>query len=76
MQSYIVRRVGVLVTVFFGASIVIFFVMRVIPGDPAQIILGTEADLDVLERMREKLGLNRPLVMQYLDWLRDIFKGE
>jgi peptide/nickel transport system permease protein len=56
-------------------SIIIFLVMRVIPGDPAQIILGTEADLATLERVREKLGLNRPLLVQYLDWLKGILKG-
>lgn len=76
MQGYLLRRVGVLVVTFFFISVIIFLVMRVIPGDPAQIIVGTEANPEILARVRERLGLNRPISAQYLDWLRGIFTGD
>ncbi|HIC95463.1 TPA: ABC transporter permease, partial [Candidatus Bipolaricaulota bacterium] len=44
--------------------------------DPAQIILGTEANPEILAQVRERLGLNRPLLAQYLDWLKGIFTGD
>ncbi|MEM2960423.1 MAG: ABC transporter permease [Candidatus Bathyarchaeia archaeon] len=75
MRAYIIRRLVSLIIVLCLISIVIFLIMRVIPGDPAQIILGTEASLENLERVREKLGLNRPLLVQYLDWLKGIWTG-
>jgi len=76
MQAYIIRRLGTLVVTLLLVSIIIFLVIHVIPGDPAQIILGTEANPDTLERVREKLGLNRPLSVQYLDWLKGVLIGD
>lgn len=76
MQAYIIRRLGALVLTLLLVSIGIFLVMHAIPGDPAQIILGTEASPVVLERLREKLGLNRPLLVQYLDWLEGVLTGD
>ncbi|MGQ9602429.1 MAG: ABC transporter permease, partial [Candidatus Bipolaricaulia bacterium] len=76
MQAYVLRRLGVLVITLLLISIIIFLVMRVIPGDPAQIILGTEANPETLARVRERLGLDRPLLVQYLDWLRGLFTGD
>ncbi len=76
MWAYIVRRVGALFVTLFVVSIVIFVVMRVIPGDPAQIILGTEADPDLLQRTRAALGLDQPLYVQYVDWVSGIPLGD
>ncbi|MEM3647268.1 MAG: ABC transporter permease, partial [Thermofilum sp.] len=76
MRAYILRRLGALVLTFFLLSIIIFLVMRVIPGDPAQIILGTEADPELLAKLRDKLGLNRPLPVQYAEWLKGIVIGD
>jgi len=59
----------------FLVSLIIFVVIRVMPGDPAQIILGTEATPAVLERLRDKLGLNEPMIVQYLDWLEGALTG-
>lgn len=76
MYGYIVRRLAALVLTLLLVSISIFIVMRVLPGDPAQIILGTQATEDSLEQVREKLGLNQPLIHQYLDWLKGAVTGD
>lgn len=75
MTEYLARRLILYLPTLIGVSIVIFTIMRVIPGDPALIILGgggegvsnvTEADL---QRVREHLGLDKPLPVQYVDWV-------
>ncbi len=72
MFAYLVRRfITLLVTLLFS-SILIFVVINIIPGDPAQIILGTEATLETLARVRAKLGLDRPAVVRYIEWLKNI----
>ncbi|MCR4404268.1 MAG: ABC transporter permease [Candidatus Acetothermia bacterium] len=76
MRAYILRRLGALVLTLLLISIIVFLVMRVLPGDPAQIILGTEADPALLAQMREKLGLNRPLPVQYGEWLKGVLTGD
>jgi peptide/nickel transport system permease protein len=76
MGAYIIRRVSTLLITLLLVSFIVFVVVRVIPGDPAQIILGTEATPAVLERLREMLGLNKPLVVQYLDWLGGVLTGD
>ena len=64
-----------------GVSIAIFIILRVIPGDIASIILGGPSgegaySLEELEELRERLGLNRPIVIQYLDWAWDMLRGD
>jgi len=72
MIAYTIRRFITLVVTLFLVSILIFAVINIIPGDPAQIILGTEATPETLARVRAKLGLDRPAVERYLDWLKNI----
>ena len=57
-------------------SVLIFVVVRVLPGDPALIIMGTEGSPEAAERLREALGLNRPLLVQYADWLARAVRGD
>ena len=69
MSTYIARRLIFSVFVLWGALTVVFLAVRAVPGDPAQMMLGpnaTAADVDVL---REKLGLNRPLIVQYVAYM-------
>ena len=76
MTTYIVRRLFATIPVLFLISAITFFTIRLLPGDPALAILGPEADYNLVEALREELGLNRPVVVQYLDWMYHAFQGE
>ena len=68
MQRYIVRRVAALAGTLVFVSLLVFAVVRVLPGDPALIMLGIEASPDAVAKLREGLGLNRPVPVQYAEW--------
>jgi len=70
------RRVPSLLLTLLLISLVTFVVVQVVPGDPAQLILGTEAPLEALADLRVQLGLDRPLVVQYLSWLGGVLRGD
>ena len=76
MTTYIIRRLIATIPVLFLISAITFFTIRLLPGDPALAILGPEADYNLVEALREELGLNRPVVVQYLDWMYHAFQGE
>jgi ABC-type dipeptide/oligopeptide/nickel transport system permease component len=77
MLQYTARRVGALVFLAIGISIIAFGILRLIPGDPAQAILGTSGTSKAeLARLDAQLGLDRPLVVQYLSWVGDALKGD
>ncbi|PYM34353.1 MAG: hypothetical protein DME15_09060 [Candidatus Rokuibacteriota bacterium] len=76
MRRYVLRRVATLVATLFFVSALVFVVIRVLPGDPALIIMGTEGSPEAVARLREALGLNRPLAVQYGDWLRRALAGD
>ena len=63
------RRVAAFVATLFFVSVLVFVVIRVLPGDPALVIMGAEGSPEAAARLREALGLNRPLVVQYVEWL-------
>lgn len=63
------RRTGVFLLSLTLASIAVFLFMSVLPGDPAQIALGLNAEPEAVARMREQFGTHRPLVVQYADWV-------
>lgn len=65
-----------LIPVLFGVSIFIFLMMRVVPGDVAQTILGTDATPEALETLREQFGLNKPYIEQYLSWIGGVITGD
>lgn len=76
MQAYIIRRVWLGILTAFLVSLFVFAILRIAPGDVALAILGsdegaifTQEDID---RLRDQLGLNRPLPVQYLTWMRDM----
>lgn len=73
---YVVRRVGVFLISVIVASALVFSVMSILPGDPAQVMLGTRATPAAVEALRTELGLNRPLPVQYLDWLAGVLRGD
>lgn len=76
MQRYVVRRVGALAVTLFFVSLLVFVVVRVLPGDPALIILGLEANADSVARVRQALGLDRPVPVQYVQWVGHALRGD
>jgi peptide/nickel transport system permease protein len=62
--------------VLFGISVLVFLLVHLIPGDVAQILLGTQATDQQIETLRRTFGLDRPLPLQYLDWLSHILRGD
>lgn len=76
MIAYLVRRLAGLVVLLWGISILVFLMVRLIPGDPATAILGQSAtDPAIVARLRSQLGLDRPLFVQYMDWARGVLTG-
>lgn len=76
LSRYAVRRLVLLVATLFGASVITFGLTNVLPGDVAVMILGTRANNEQLEILRQQLGLNRPLYVQYFDWIAGVLQGD
>ncbi len=72
LGPFILRRLGLSIFVLFGLSMLIFLIARVVPGDPARMALGPRTPVDVVERLRHEMYLDKPLPQQYALWLRDI----
>jgi len=76
LQRYVVRRVAALAVTLFFVSLLIFVVVRVLPGDPALIILGLEASPETVARVRHALGLDQPIPVQYARWVGQALRGD
>ncbi len=76
MGQYILRRLLALIPVLIGVSIVVFALIRMIPGDPVITMLGERARAEDVERVREELGFNRPIYIQYVEWMGRILQGD
>ena len=76
MLAYIIRRIFLLIPTLLGISIIIFLMMHITPGDPAELLLGERATEPALEALREHLGLNEPLHVQYGMFLKRLAKGD
>lgn len=74
--DYLIQRALQSVPVIFGLSVLIFFISRVIPGDPVRLALGPEASEQQVAALRAEMGLNQPLPMQYVDWLVGVLQGD
>lgn len=74
--SYVARRLLLLVPVAFAASLLIFALIRIVPGDPVRTMLGMEATPEAVETAREQLGFNQPIVQQYLHWMGGVLRGD
>lgn len=75
MLKYIFKRIALLIPVLIGVSIMVFVVMHIFTSDPASIILGQHATADQIAKLRQTLGLNDPLYMQYWHFLKDALGG-
>lgn len=77
MLRYVGGRLAAIITLAFGISILVFLMIRLIPGDPVIALLGTQAgDAELIGRLRQQLGLNESLLQQYLIWLNNVFHGD
>ena len=71
-MKVIISRILSSLPVLFIVSVMVFMMLQLLPGDPATVILGQEATPEAIEEMREKLGLNKPLLQQYLSWMGNV----
>lgn len=76
MLVYLARRLGIFVLTLIGASILVFLVLSVLPGDPARSILGTQASPEAVRQLRQELGLDRPLWQRYGAWAYGLLQGD
>src|SRR5919197_3804966 len=78
MRTYILRRIVLMIPTLLGAVTLIFLIMRLLPGDVALYILGSDEssqmNQEALQRIRSELGLDKPLIVQYLDWIWDALR--
>jgi peptide/nickel transport system permease protein len=76
MLRYIVRRLLLLVPILLGVSILIFFWIRALPGDPATALLGERSSPELIRQYKERYGLDRPIPVQYWDYLKVTVHGD
>ena len=76
MGRYVARRLLETIPLMVIISIVVFMFIHLIPGDPAKTLAGVEAPLEEVEAIREELGLNDPLIVQYVNWVKDALRGD
>ncbi|NMP09326.1 ABC transporter permease [Paenibacillus polymyxa] len=76
MNSYIVKRLAILIPVLLGMTLIVFSIIHAIPGDPAETILGDKATEQSKQALREQLGLNKPWLQQYGTYLSELARGD
>lgn len=76
MGKFIIRRLLLLIPILLGLTVIIFLFIRLLPGDPASAILGERATPESLQRVREALGLDRPLFEQYWEYVSGVVRGD
>jgi peptide/nickel transport system permease protein len=76
VTAYLLRRLLILLATLFAASLVVFVVLQVLPGDPAALMLGTGAREDTLATLRHSLGLDAPAWLRYLTWIGGLVRGD
>ncbi|MFN8591952.1 MAG: ABC transporter permease [Thermomicrobiales bacterium] len=76
MGRYLIRRFLWMIVVVIGVSIVVFSLIHITPGDPAQIMLGPTAGMDEVQALRHQLGLDQPIFKQYAIWASHVVQGD
>jgi len=76
MRSYILKRILSAVAIMWAVATIVFFAMRLVPSDPAQVVLGNYATKDALAAFRKETGLDRPLLAQYLEFMGQLARGD
>ncbi|MFS0574310.1 ABC transporter permease [Sporosarcina sp. 179-K 3D1 HS] len=76
MKSFLTRRLLQLIPVLIGMSIVVFSIIHAIPGDPATVILGDQATPEAVADLKAEMGLDKPVVSQYISYMKDVVTGD
>ncbi|MCL0058534.1 ABC transporter permease [Dehalococcoidia bacterium] len=80
MLTYVIRRMGLMVFILLGVSVITFSMMHFVPGDPAEMIAmeryGEEITAETIEFVRAELGLDQPVYIQYFRWLTNVLRGD
>lgn len=76
MSMFIIKRLAFSILSLVGLSVLVFYLARVIPGDPVKMMVDPRTPLEKIEELRHTLGLDRPLYLQYFYWLQDVFRGD
>jgi peptide/nickel transport system permease protein len=74
--QYIVQRLLTALVVLLGVTFAVFLIIQLVPGDPARVILGVQANEENVAALRERLGLNEPFLVQYGNWLGNAVQGD
>lgn len=75
-MKYLIKKTCTLIITLFIVSLLAFLAFQIIPGDPTTKLLGTEATPEAKEQLRQELGLDRPVLVRYFDWLGDFVTGD
>jgi peptide/nickel transport system permease protein len=76
MLVFIIRRILQMIPVLLGVTLVVFFIMQLVPGDPAVLLAGEGATQEKIAEVRHQLGLDKPLIIQYLNYVKDVAQGD
>jgi len=76
MLRFLMQRLLALIPVLFIVAVVVFLILRLTPGDPAAVIAGNNATNEDIDRIREQLGLTKPLITQFMIWLGNVVQGD
>ena len=76
MIAYLLKRLIIGAATLVVASIVVFAVLEVLPGDPARLMLGMDASEETVDKLREQMGLNHPIPVRYFNWIGGMLAGD
>ncbi|MGG5839598.1 glutathione ABC transporter permease GsiC, partial [Huaxiibacter chinensis] len=76
MLNYVIKRLLGLIPTLFIVAVLVFLFVHMLPGDPARLIAGPEADATVIDMVRKQLGLDRPLYVQFWHYMTDVLQGD
>lgn len=76
MTAYVLKRLGIGLLTLLFASVIVFAMLEVVPGDPARLMLGMNATDEAINALREQMGLNQPIILRYLSWFGGLLTGD
>ncbi len=76
MLKYVLKRLAMAIPILVAVLTLVFIIIRIVPGDPAMVVLGDQASAEALAALRTKMGLDVPLIQQYFTFLSGVFRGD